>query len=309
VDGVSFRLEAGETLGLVGESGCGKSVTALSLLRLVPDPPGRVMPGSSVRLRGEDLLEADAERLREVRGGEIAMVFQEPMTSLNPVLTVGRQVDEGIRRHRGLGAREAAEETVRLLGRVGIPEPEERRRAYPHQLSGGMRQRVMIAMALACRPSILVADEPTTALDVTVQAQILELLADLQREMGMAILLITHDLGIVAQVADRVAVMYAGKIVEEADVETLYRRPLHPYTEGLLAAVPDLDRRRDRLAAIPGRVPDPARWPEGCRFRPRCPHAWGRCGEEPGLLEAGGDRRARCWLVREPARRREEVPE
>ncbi|HKK07942.1 MAG TPA: ABC transporter ATP-binding protein, partial [Gemmatimonadota bacterium] len=264
VDGVSFRLEAGETLGLVGESGCGKSVTALSLLRLVPDPPGRVMPGSSVRLRGEDLLEADAERLREVRGGEIAMVFQEPMTSLNPVLTVGRQVDEGIRRHRGLGAREAAEETVRLLGRVGIPEPEERRRAYPHQLSGGMRQRVMIAMALACRPSILVADEPTTALDVTVQAQILELLADLQREMGMAILLITHDLGIVAQVADRVAVMYAGKIVEEADVETLYRRPLHPYTEGLLAAVPDLDRRRDRLAAIPGRVPDPARWPEGC---------------------------------------------
>ncbi|HKK26626.1 MAG TPA: ABC transporter ATP-binding protein [Gemmatimonadota bacterium] len=306
VDGVSFRLGAGETLGLVGESGCGKSVTALSLLRLVPEPPGRILPGSSVRLRGEELLEAPPERLREVRGGEIAMVFQEPMTSLNPVLPVGRQVAEGIRRHRGLGAREAQRETVRLLDRVGITEPEERRRAYPHQLSGGMRQRVMIAMALACRPSILVADEPTTALDVTVQAQILELLADLQAELGMAILLITHDLGIVAQVADRVAVMYAGRIVEEAPVEALYSRPLHPYTEGLLAAVPDPDRPSERLAAIEGRVPDPAHWPEGCRFRPRCPHAWERCVSEPGLLAGEAGRRARCWLVEEPVRRERE---
>jgi oligopeptide/dipeptide ABC transporter ATP-binding protein len=305
VDGVSFRLDAGRTLGLVGESGCGKSVTALSVLGLVPGPTGRVESGSSVRLRGEELVGADEARLREIRGGEIGMVFQEPMTSLNPVLTIGRQVEEGIRRHRGLGAGEARSEAIRMLGRVGIPEPAERIRAYPHQLSGGMRQRVMIAMALACRPSVLIADEPTTALDVTVQAQILELLLDLQRELGMAILLITHDLGVVAQVAERVAVMYAGRIVEEAPVETLFRAPSHPYTEGLLAAVPDPDRPVRRLAAIPGGVPDPAAWPEGCRFHPRCAHGWDRCrGAEPGLLETTTGSRARCWLVEEPARRR-----
>ncbi len=279
-------------------------MTALSLLGLVPGPAGRIQPGSSVRLRGEELVGAPEGRLREVRGGEVAMVFQEPMTSLNPVLTIGRQVEEGIRRHRGLHARRAREEAVEMLERVGIPEPAERIRAYPHQLSGGMRQRVMVAMALACRPSILVADEPTTALDVTVQAQILELLVDLQREMDMAILLITHDLGVVARAADRVAVMYAGRIVEEAGVLTLFESPSHPYTEGLLAAVPDPDRPVRRLAAIPGSVPDPAGWPEGCRFHPRCRHAWSRCrGAEPELLQAPSGSRARCWLVEEPERR------
>ncbi len=305
VDGVSFQLRAGETLGLVGESGSGKSVTALSLLGLVPRPAGRIVPGSSVRLRGEELVGAGEERLRAVRGGEIAMVFQEPMTSLNPVLTIGRQVEEGIRAHRGLSAGEARKEAIRMLARVGIPEPEDRIRAYPHQLSGGMRQRVMIAMALACRPSILVADEPTTALDVTVQAQILELLLDLQGELGMAILLITHDLGVVAEGPDRVAVMYAGRIVETATVGELFEAPAHPYTEGLLAAVPDPERRVGRLTAIPGSVPDPSRWPEGCRFHPRCPHAWDRCrAAEPDLLATGRSARARCWLVEEPHRRR-----
>ncbi|MDP2481088.1 MAG: ABC transporter ATP-binding protein [Candidatus Palauibacterales bacterium] len=304
VDGVSFQLRAGETLGLVGESGSGKSVTALSLLGLVPRPAGRIVTGSSVRLRGEELVGADERRLRAVRGGEIAMVFQEPMTSLNPVLTIGRQVEEGIRIHRRLPANEARSEAVRMLERVGIPEPADRIRAYPHQLSGGMRQRVMIAMALACRPSILVADEPTTALDVTVQAQILELLLDLQRELGMAILLITHDLGVVAEVADRVAVMYAGRIVETATVEDLFEAPAHPYTAGLMAAVPDPDRPAQRLTAIPGNVPEPTRWPDGCRFHPRCPHAWERCrGAEPGLLETAAGGRSRCWLIEEPDRR------
>jgi peptide/nickel transport system ATP-binding protein/oligopeptide transport system ATP-binding protein len=306
VDGVSFRVEEGETLGLVGESGCGKSVTALSLTRLVPEPPGRILPGSSVRLRGEELLEADEARLREVRGGEIAMIFQEPTTSLNPVMRVGEQVVEAIRAHRpgrGSGAREEAEA---LLGRVGIPRPGERFGAYPHELSGGQRQRVMIAMALACRPSLLVADEPTTALDVTVQAQILDLLRSLQREHGMGLLLISHDLGVVAEMADRVAVMYAGQLVEEAPAAELYGSPRHPYTEGLMRAVPDPDRRRERLTDIAGTVPHPSRWPEGCRFHPRCPHAWDRCrAEGPPLLESDGEGRARCWLLREPGRRRE----
>ena len=299
VDGVSLRLEAGETLGLVGESGCGKSVTALSLTRLVPEPPGEIRPGSSVRLRGEELLDAPESRLRRVRGGEIAMVFQEPATSLNPVLAVGDQVAEALRQHRGLEGDDARRETAALLRRVGIPDPEGRIGDYPHQLSGGQRQRVMIAMALACRPSVLVADEPTTALDVTVQAQILELLRSLQEEYGMALLLISHDLGVVAEMADRVAVMYAGQIVEEAPAEALFRDPRHPYTRALLAAVPDPDRRRDRLEAVGGTVPRPTRWPGGCRFHPRCPHAWDRCREEhPPLLEDAGSR-SRCWLAEE----------
>ncbi len=306
VDGVSFRLGEGETLGLVGESGCGKSVTALSLTRLVDEPPAEIRPGSSVRLRGEELLEASERRLREVRGGEIAMVFQEPSTSLNPVLTVGDQVIEALRRHRGLRGGAARREAAALLERVGIPDAADRLDDFPHQLSGGQKQRVMIAMALACRPSVLVADEPTTALDVTVQAQILALLRSLQEEHDMALLLISHDLGVVAETADRVAVMYAGRIVEEATAVGLFDEPVHPYTRSLLAAVPDVERPRDRLRAVGGEVPRATRWPEGCRFHPRCPHAWDRCSAgEPDLLEAGRSR-ARCWLAEEPGRRRPE---
>ena len=315
VDGVSFEVREGETVALVGESGCGKSVTALSILRLLPEPPGRLLPGSSVRLRGEEITAAAESRLRQVRGGEISMIFQEPMTSLNPLITVGEQVAEVIREHQaktagsGSGGRRgsatARREAIEWLDRVGIPDPAERYGYFPHQLSGGMRQRVMIAMALSTRPSLLIADEPTTALDVTVQKQILELLATLQGELGTAVLLITHDLGVVAEVADRVLVMYAGQIVEEAPVKALFDAPRHPYTEGLLAAVPDLDARRVRLAEIPGSVPRATAWPAGCRFRPRCPYAWSRCGENPGLGRAREDAgcRARCWLLDEPDRR------
>jgi peptide/nickel transport system ATP-binding protein len=311
VDGVSFRVHEGETVALVGESGCGKSVTALSLLGLVPQPPGRVLQGSSVRLRGEELTTAAQARLRQVRGGEISMIFQEPMTSLNPVLTVGDQVKEAVLAHEGVtlgpGKRRSAEagrEAIEWLARVGIPEPERRYRYYPHQLSGGMRQRVMIAMALSTRPALLVADEPTTALDVTVQGQILDLLASLQEELGTAVLLITHDLGVVAQVADRVLVMYGGRIVEAAPVRELFSAAAHPYSEGLLQAVPDLEARRDRLAEIPGDVPRAVAWPKGCRFRPRCPYAWDRCFDEPSLTGIGSSGHlARCWLADEPERR------
>ena len=313
VDGVSFEVREGETLALVGESGCGKSVTALSILGLVPEPPGRVLPGSSVRLRGEELVGASERRLREIRGGEIGMIFQEPMTSLNPVFTVGDQVSEAIRAHRSFGRRSGESRSAAIrrkaiewLGRVGISEPERRHGYYPHQLSGGMRQRVMIAMALSARPALLIADEPTTALDVTVQAQILRLLASLQEELGTAILLITHDLGVVAQTADRVLVMYGGQIVEEAPVAPLFSEPRHPYTEGLLQAVPELYRRRARLAEIPGSVPHAAAWPEGCRFRPRCPYAWERCFEPPPLVRGSAEgpvRQDRCWLEEEPTRR------
>ena len=305
VDDVSFDLTAGETLGLVGESGCGKTATALSLLRLLEEPPARIAPEARVEYRGSNLLALAPADLRRVRGGEIAMVFQEPTTSLNPVLTIGAQVDEAIRAHQPLGRAAARARTLELLHLVGIADPEARARDYPHQMSGGMLQRVMIAMALSCGPKILIADEPTTALDVTIQAQILELLADLKRRLGMAMLLITHDLGLVAGFADRVAVMYAGRIVEQAPTSQLFARPRHPYTEALLRAIPRLERPERTLPTIPGAVPSATDWPPGCRFHPRCAHAWDRCRlEEPGLLDADPDQVARCWLVREPGRRR-----
>jgi len=304
VDGVSFDIRAGETVGMVGESGCGKSVTALSLLRLI-DPPGRIEAGSRIEFEGRDLLSLDEEGIRQIRGNRIAMVFQEPMTALNPVFTIGDQVAEVARVHARASRRAAWERAVEMLNLVGIPDPRERARSYPHQLSGGMRQRVLIAMALVMNPSLLIADEPTTALDVTIQAQILELLADLQQRLGLAVLLITHDLGVVAEVTSRVLVMYGGQIVERSPVRELFRNPRHPYTRGLLEAMPRLGRQRDRLAVIPGTVPPPTRWPSGCRFRDRCPYAWQRCADEPPPeYVVSPDHNARCHLVDEPDRER-----
>jgi oligopeptide/dipeptide ABC transporter ATP-binding protein len=303
VDGVDLTVEEGETVGLVGESGCGKSVTALSLLRLV-ESPGRIAHGSSVRLEGRDLLALGAKEIRAVRGNHIALVFQEPLSALNPVLRVGAQIAEAIRAHETVSRSTARWRAVEMLGAVGIPDPARRAASYPHQLSGGMRQRVLLAMALACHPKLLLADEPTTALDVTIQAEILELLDRLQRKLGMAVLLITHNLGIVAERTRRVYVMYAGQIVEEAATERLFAAPAHPYTEGLLAAIPRLEERRARLRAIPGQVPPASAWPTGCRFHPRCPFAWERCRSEmPPLLPVADGHRARCWLVEEPERR------
>ena len=305
VDGVSFELAAGETLGIVGESGCGKTVMSLSILRLIPEPPGHILPGSFIEFEGRNLLTLPPRELRAVRGNRIAMVFQEPMTSLNPVLPVGAQVAEAALVHQKLSRANARKRTIDLLRLVGIPDPETRVDDYPHQLSGGMRQRVMIAMALICHPQILIADEPTTALDVTIQAQILDLLGRLRRELNMAVLLITHDLGVVAGSADRVVVMYAGQVVETAATRALFATPRHPYTEGLLASIPRLDQPRERLRSIPGSVPPATAWPTGCRFHPRCPYAWEKCrSEEPPLLETGTPgHSARCWLVAEPARR------
>jgi peptide/nickel transport system ATP-binding protein len=296
VDGVTFGLARGETLALVGESGCGKSLTSLALLRLVP-PPGRVDPGSVVRLGETDVLALEGDALRQIRGRRIGMIFQDPMTSLNPVFTVGDQIAEGVRAHLPVSRREARERARALLQEVGIPDPSGRLQAYPHQLSGGMRQRVMIAIALAAEPEILVADEPTTALDVTVQAQILELLEELRLARGMAVLLITHDLGIVAGRADRVAVMYAGQIVEEAPTAELFARPSHPYTQGLFASVPRITGPRARLTPIGGTVPPPTAWPSGCRFRPRCPQAFDKSELAPELMPVGPDHRMRCWLA------------
>jgi peptide/nickel transport system ATP-binding protein len=298
VDGVAFTLDRGETLALVGESGCGKSLTSLSLLRLVP-PPGRIEAGSTIRLGDTDVLALEGEALRRIRGRRIGMIFQDPMSSLNPVLRVGDQIAEGIRAHFDVSKREARERAVALLREVGIPDPVSRADAYPHQLSGGMRQRVMIAIALAAEPEILIADEPTTALDVTVQAQILEVLDRLQAARGMAVLLITHDLGIVAGRADRVAVMYAGQIVEEAATGELFARPSHPYTQGLFGSIPRLSGPVGRLTPISGTVPAPHAWPEGCRFRPRCPIVHPRSHEMPPLLAlgAGAGHRMRCWLA------------
>jgi len=302
VDGVSFSIERGETLGLVGESGCGKSVTSLSVMRLIADPPGRIVSGD-IRFRGRSLLTLSDSDMREVRGNDIAMIFQEPMTSLNPVFTCGFQIDEAVILHQGLGPKAAREKTVEMLQLVGIPDPSQRANEYPHQLSGGMRQRVMIAMALCCNPDVLIADEPTTALDVTIQAQILELLERLQAELGMAVLMITHDLGVIAEVADRVAVMYAGKIVESAVVDRIFEQPRHPYTIGLLESIPKLNEQKEKLSVIPGTVPDATRFPSGCRFAPRCSRAEAVCREaEPPLLTIEGEdtdkgHAVACWFA------------
>ena len=279
VDGVSFAVGRGQTLGLVGESGCGKSVSAFSIMRLVPDPPGRIEAGQ-ILLRGRDLLALDEEEMRRVRGDDIAMIFQEPMTSLNPVLTCGFQIAEAVVLHQQVPMQEARARAVEMLQLVGIPAPEQRIDEYPHQLSGGMRQRVMIAMALSCNPDVLLADEPTTALDVTIQAQILELLESLQQSLQMAIVMITHDLGVIAETADQVAVMYAGQIVEYAETQLLFTRPRHPYTRGLLRSIPRLDDEQERLDIIPGVVPDARAFPPGCRFAPRCPLADAHCRAE-----------------------------
>jgi peptide/nickel transport system ATP-binding protein len=299
VDGVSFRLDRGETLALVGESGCGKSLTSLALLQLVP-APGRIEAGSTVRLGDTNVLALKGEALRQIRGRRIGMIFQDPMTSLNPVFSVGDQIVEGILAHFKMSKADARERALRLLQEVGIPDPAERLKAYPHQLSGGMRQRVMIAIALSAEPEILVADEPTTALDVTVQAQILEVLDRLRTSRGMAVLLITHDLGIVAGRADRVAVMYAGQIIEEAPTERLFANPSHPYTQGLFASVPRISGPLRRLTPIRGTVPAPSAWPSGCRFRPRCPKAFDKSELEPPLLTVATDHRMRCWLAENP---------
>jgi peptide/nickel transport system ATP-binding protein len=305
VDDVSFHVRRGKTLAIVGESGCGKSVTALSIMRLVPNPPGKIV-GGSIMLEGSDLLGLDEDKMREVRGNRISMIFQEPMTSLNPVMRIGDQITEAVRLHRPMTAKQAWGQAVEMLRLVRIPEPERRALEYPHQLSGGMRQRAMIAMALACRPALLIADEPTTALDVTIQAQILALVLELQQELGMALILITHDLGVVAQTAQRVIVMYAGKKVEEADVEALFANPRHPYTRGLMAsipAVPSLGGNADvRLVEIPGMVPSLTRLPKGCAFAPRCEFAIARCREEyPPLENFGVDHWAACWRAAEIA--------
>ena len=295
VDGVSFSVRPGCTLGIVGESGCGKSVTALAIMGLVPTPPGRIA-GGAVLFQGRDLLGLSSAELRELRGNRIAMIFQEPMTSLNPAFTVGDQIAEAIRRHENVGKREARARAIEMLRRVRIPAPERRIDDYPHRLSGGMRQRVMIAMALACGPELLIADEPTTALDVTIQAQILDLMRELRAALGTAIILISHDLGVIAEIADEVVVMYAGKVVERAAVGELFADPQHPYTIGLLGALPKLDGDRPRLATIAGAVPSPLALPRGCRFHPRCPFADEGCRRaEPTLAEVVPGHFAACF--------------
>ncbi len=296
VDGITYHVDAGETVAIVGESGSGKSVSALSILRLVPDPPGKIM-GGKVKFNGEDLLQIDDIAIRRVRGRDIGMVFQEPMTSLNPVLSIGRQLTETLEQHLSSNKVEAHARAIELLGLVGISEPERRLKQYPHHLSGGMRQRVMIAMSLACNPKLIIADEPTTALDVTIQAQILELMKDLTRHMGVALIIITHNLGVVARYADRVNVMYAGRIVESGVAEDIYHRPRHPYTRGLLRSVPRLDQPRgERLEPIFGQPPDMTQLDDGCAFRPRCPFAVGRCEHErPDLEAVGPGHESACW--------------
>ena len=303
VDGVSFDVMPRETIGIVGESGCGKSVTSLSIMRLIR-PPGTIEAGSRVEFEGRNVLEIPEEEMRRIRGNRIAMIFQEPMTSLNPVFTVGEQIAEVARVHANASRHEAWDRAVEMLQLTGIAAPAQRATEYPHQLSGGMRQRVMIAMALVMNPALLIADEPTTALDVTIQAQILELLQQLQERFAMSIILITHDLGVIAETAQRVLVMYAGEIVEQASVRELFAQPHHPYTEGLLAAMPTLGAARSRLAVIPGTVPAPTQWPTGCRFVDRCRYAWPRPEREhPPLFEVGGSHWSRCFLAEEPERR------
>jgi peptide/nickel transport system ATP-binding protein len=299
VDGIDLYVNKGETLGIVGESGCGKTVTALSIMRLIPMPPGRIVEGQML-YEGRDLVTLPAGQMRKVRGKEISMVFQEPMTSLNPVFTVGEQIAEAIRLHEGLGRRAAMDKTVEMLRIVHMANPERRVKEYPHQLSGGMRQRVMIAMALSCNPKLLIADEPTTALDVTIQAQILDLLNELKAKIGMAVMLITHDMGVIAETAQRVMVMYAGKVVEEAPVKELFKEPLHPYTQGLLRSIPRIDlaaTKKQRLEAIPGVVPSLLDLPPGCRFAPRCQFVKPMYMEkEPPLKEVRAGHKVACWL-------------
>jgi oligopeptide/dipeptide ABC transporter ATP-binding protein len=295
VDGVDLTLERGRTLGIVGESGCGKSVTALSIMGLVPQPPGRIA-GGEVRFEGEDLLKVAPRHMRDLRGDKLSMIFQEPMTSLNPAFPVGEQIAEALLRHRNLTKKDSQDRAVEMLRKVRIPSPERRAHDYPHQLSGGMRQRVMIAMALACNPRLLIADEPTTALDVTIQAQILELMRLLRAELGTAIILITHDLGVIAELADDVLVMYAGQVVERCAATRLFAEPQHPYTVGLLGSIPRLHLEQERLSAIEGIVPDAAAFPQGCRFHPRCPFATAQCRSEvPVLTEVSPSHYAACW--------------
>ena len=298
VRGLSLTLEKGDTLGLVGESGSGKSITALSLMRLIPSPPGKIR-GGRITFDGRDILALPDEAIRRIRGNEIAMIFQEPMTSLNPIHTCGKQIMEPLILHLGLTKKEAEERALELMTMVGIPSPKQRLKEYPHQLSGGMRQRVMIAMALACKPKLLIADEPTTALDVTIQAQILELMKELRQEINSAIILITHDLGVVAEMCSHVAVMYAGHIVETCAVGELFKRPLHPYSEGLLFSVPVISKTRERLFAIEGAVPSPFAMPPGCAFSPRCKYARKECEDSlPLLAPAGEDHLVRCLFPR-----------
>ena len=295
VNGVTYEIQKGETLGVVGESGCGKSVTAMSILRLNPEPP-TIYAGGSIRFLGKNLLDVSMEEMQKIRGNEIAMIFQEPMTSLNPVFTVGNQVEETVRLHRKMDAKAAHEYAIEMFRKVGIPSPEQRVNEYPHQLSGGMKQRVMIAMALACDPKLLIADEPSTALDVTIQAQILDLLRQMQKEFGMSILLITHDLGVVAEMSNHVAVMYASRIVEYADTVTLFGKPRHPYTFGLFQSLPEMHVAGNaRLMEIPGAVPNPLDFPSGCKFRPRCFKAQPKCAEiEPVLVPDGAGHTVAC---------------
>lgn len=296
VDGIDLYINKGEILGVVGESGCGKSVTSLSVMRLIPNPPGKIV-GGTMEFKGEDLVQVSEGRMRKLRGNEMAMIFQEPMTSLNPVYTIGDQIGETVRLHRKVSKKEAREHAVEMLKKVGIPRPEQIVNEYPHQLSGGMRQRVMIAMAMSCNPELLIADEPTTALDVTIQAQILDLMKSLNKESGTAIMMITHDLGVVAETCHRVIVMYSGKVVEEGDVHTIFKNPQHPYTKGLIQSVPRMDGGSGRLYSIPGNVPTPGSMPKGCRFAPRCREVQDKCFEEmPELIPLESGHKCRCWL-------------
>jgi len=295
VDGLDFVLKKGETLGIVGESGCGKSITSLSILRLIPSPPGKIVDGQ-ILLHGKDLVLMSDQEIRKIRGNQISMIFQEPMTSLNPVIPVGEQIAEALRLHQKLSRKQAWEKAVEMIRLVGIPAPEKRAKQEPYQLSGGMRQRVMIAMALACTPEVLIADEPTTALDVTIQAQILELMKDLQRKIGMGIIFITHDLGVVAEMCDQVAVMYAGQIVEYQTTANLFKTPLHPYTQGLIGSLPKLYEDQDELQTIEGTVPSPYDYPEGCRFADRCPFVQDLCrNQQPEIIHIEDSQQVRCW--------------
>lgn len=299
VDGVDFELKPGETLGIVGESGCGKSVTSISIMKLIPNPPGKIVDGE-ILFEGKDLVKATESEMQHIRGNDIAMIFQEPMTSLNPVFTIGKQITEAIVLHQNLGKDAAKDRCIEMLKLVGIPRAEQAIDEYPHQFSGGMRQRAMIAMALSCNPKLLIADEPTTALDVTIQAQIIELMKELKEKLNTAIMLITHDLGVVAEMSDHVIVMYAGRVVEEADVIDLFKDPKHPYTIGLMKSKPNLDIDSERLEVIPGAVPNPLNMPLGCAFNPRCPHVMDICTKTvPDLIVNEQGRKVRCWLFQD----------